>query len=196
MEKKEIAELEIHNENIIAATEGHQIESQKDVDSANVFIKQISGQLKKIEEKRKTFTQPLNQSLKEINKTFKELTKPLEKIKSILAQKVMVWRKQEQDKIRAEQERIEKEEERRRKIQEAHEKKGHEVAEPVVMKRPEPLQETDTTQTRKVWKFEIVGIIPLEYMTVNEVEIREAIRSGIREIPGIRIYQEEIMVIK
>ncbi|TET23384.1 MAG: hypothetical protein E3J78_02315 [Candidatus Cloacimonadota bacterium] len=65
------------------------------------------------------------------------------------------------------------------------------------MKRPDTLKETDTTQTRKVWKFEITDPtrVPREYMTINEAKIRNVVRSGIREIPGVRIYQEEIMVV-
>jgi len=197
IEKQEIVELEVCNNDIIMQAENQQIETQNDVDDTNVIIKQISGQVKMIEEKRKTFTQPLNQSLKEINKTFKELTKPLLDVKNILSQKVMAWRRKEQEKIREEEQRIAKEEERRRKIQEAHKAKGHEVSEPVVMKRPDTLKETDTTQTRKVWKFEITDPtrVPREYMTINEAKIRNVVRSGIREIPGVRIYQEEIMVV-
>jgi len=110
----------------------------------------------------------------------------------------MDWRNKEQERIRVERERIAKEEERRRKIQEAHKERGHEVSEPIVMAKPKPLEETDTTHTRKDWKFEIIceAEIPPMYLSVNEVEIRRAIRAGVRVIPGVRIYQEEIMVIK
>lgn len=196
--KKEVVELEAVNTSFVSQAEKQEIANQTDVDFANVILKHISEQVKMIEEKRKTFTQPLNQSLKEINSTFKELVKPLEKAKTILTHKVMDWRRAEQEKIRIEQERIAKEEERRRKIQEAHEKQGHEVSEPVVMVRPEPLKVKDTTTTRKVWKFKIIDStkIPREYLLVNEIEIRIAIKKGIREISGVKIFQEEIMVIK
>jgi hypothetical protein len=45
----------------------------------------------------------------------------------------------------------------------------------------------------KVWKFEITDAVavPREYLSVDEVLVREAIRSGVREIAGVRIYQEE-----
>lgn len=198
IEKQELVEIETSNNDIAIQVEAQQIANQADVDTANIILKHISVQMKTIEAKRKTFTQPLNQSLKEINSTFKTLMEPLQTAKSILTQKVMTWRQEEQRKIRIEQERIAKEEERRRKIQEAHKEKGHEVSEPIVMAKPKLLEETDTTSTRKVWKFKIIemGKIPREYLIVNESFVREAIRRGVRVIPGIRIYQDEIMVIK
>jgi hypothetical protein len=198
IERKELVEIEESTNSIVLQVEAQQIETQTDVDSANIILKAIAKQMSIIEAKRKTFTQPLNQSLREINSTFKELTEPLKKAKGILSGKVMDWRDKEQKRIRMEQERIAKEEERRRKIQEAHKKKGHEVSEPIVMAKPQELKETDSTNIRKVWKFEIIDAIkiPRRYLIVDESFIRAEIRNGVREIPGVRIYQEEIMVIK
>jgi len=198
IKNREMVEIEAVNTSFVLQAERQQVASQTDADFTNVILKQISEQVKMIEEKRKTFTAPLNQSLREINSTFKELTKPLQTAKNILTQKVMAWRREEQEKIRIEQERIAREEERRRKIQEAHKEQGHEISKPVVMTRPEPLKQRDTTQTRKVWKFKIIDVIkiPREYLMIDESNIRDAIRKGIREIPGVKIYQEEIMVIK
>jgi len=198
IKKQELVEIENSNNDIVIQAENQWIVSQADVDKANIILRNITKQMKAIEKKRKSFTQPLNQSLGEINSTFKELVKPLEIAKDILTQKVMDWRDTEKQKIQAEQERIRKEEERRRKIQEAHKEKGHEVSEPIVMAKPKPLKETDTTHIRKVWEFEIIEMakIPHEYLMVNKSFIREAIRDGVRIIPGIRIYQEERMVIK
>lgn len=47
--------------------------------------------------------------------------------------------------------------------------------------------------TTKRWVFEIKDDkqIPREYLQVNETLIRGAINQGVREIPGVRIYQEE-----
>lgn len=198
IKKQELVEIENSNNDIAIQAVNQWIVSQADVDKANIILRNIAKQMKAIEKKRKSFTQPLNQSLREINSTFKELVKPLEIAKDILTQKVMDWRDAEKQKRQAEQERIEKEEARRRKIQEAHKEKGHEVSEPIVMAKPKPLKETDTTHIRKVWEFEIIEMakIPHEYLMVNKSFIREAIRDGVRIIPGIRIYQEETMVIK
>jgi len=193
---REIVEIEASNAGIVIQAEQQEIANQADVDNANIVLNHITKQMKTIEEKRKTFTQPLNQSLREINSTFKKLVEPLKSAREILRDKVMDWRRKEQEKIRIEQERIMKEEQRRRKIQEAHKDRGHEVSEPVVMTKPEPLKKTDSTQIRKDWKFDILDStkIPREYLLANETKIRQAIWNGVREIPGVRIYQKETMV--
>ncbi|WP_420147058.1 hypothetical protein [Spirosoma sp.] len=44
------------------------------------------------------------------------------------------------------------------------------------------------------WSFEVVDSlgVPLEFLMINESAVKEAIRSGVRKIPGLRIYQEPI----
>jgi len=54
---------------------------------------------------------------------------------------------------------------------------------------------TDTgasAHSRKPWKHEIVNakLIPREYCVVSDTLIRNAIKQGVREIPGVKIYQE------
>jgi hypothetical protein len=49
---------------------------------------------------------------------------------------------------------------------------------------------------RRTWTFEIedASKVPAQFLIVNEKAIREAVRSGAREIPGIKIYQEVSVV--
>lgn len=46
---------------------------------------------------------------------------------------------------------------------------------------------------RMVWKFEVISAsdVPRAYLVVDETAIRRAVGAGVREIPGVRIYQEE-----
>ena len=48
---------------------------------------------------------------------------------------------------------------------------------------------------REVYKFAITDakLIPREYLTVDVPTVNEAIRNGVREIPGLRIFTEKIM---
>ncbi len=50
--------------------------------------------------------------------------------------------------------------------------------------------------TRTVWKFDIVdtALIPEKYWIVNDTEIGAAVRAGLRDIPGVLIYSEQIVV--
>lgn len=58
------------------------------------------------------------------------------------------------------------------------------------------LENSRPKNTRQVWKFEIENpdIIPDEYFSIDEQEIGRDVRVGVREIPGVRIYAETIVV--
>lgn len=51
---------------------------------------------------------------------------------------------------------------------------------------------------RLIWKFETVNIrtVPDQYLQINEPAVNRAIREGVREIPGLRIYQEETLAVR
>lgn len=207
--EQEIAVIKEGYADIVQQAEAKQVSNQAEVDETNLILKRITVALKAIEDKRLSFTSPLNESLKQINATFKQLTIPLNTAKETLLTKVMTWRAKEQKRIAEEQkkviekqERITREEERRRKIQEAHKEKGHQVSAPIILEKPlmpAELKATDTTQVRKQWTWDLIDIskVPAEYMMLNESKITQAVRSsGIREITGIKIYQKEIPVIR
>jgi len=73
-------------------------------------------------------------------------------------------------------------------------KQGEEFVPEVDIKQENTVHsESGAARMRKVWKFEIENEkqIPKAYLTVDEVKIRKAIKGGVREIPGIRIYEDE-----
>lgn len=49
--------------------------------------------------------------------------------------------------------------------------------------------------SKKVWKFQVeeAGLVPREYLMVDERLIRQAIAGGVREIPGVRVYEDVII---
>jgi hypothetical protein len=55
-----------------------------------------------------------------------------------------------------------------------------------------------TAFAREVWTYEVMdpAAVPLGYLTIDDAAVKGAIRDGIREIPGIRIYQDERFTIK
>jgi hypothetical protein len=69
------------------------------------------------------------------------------------------------------------------------------VATPVV---PEVAKVTRTVEgsasQRKEWTHEILNPdeVPREYCSVDERLIRKAVKGGVREIPGVRIYEDYI----
>ena len=173
------------------------VENQTEADEANEILKKITHGLKLMEEKRKSFTAPLNQSLKEINETFKQMALPVNEAKTALSNRLMLWRRHEQSRIDEERAKAVREEERRRKIQEAHAAKGHVVKEDITpVAKPIPFSVNDTTKTRLTWTYEIEDDtkIPRDYLTVNGPAITQAVRAGVRDIPGVKIYQKETAV--
>ncbi len=197
MNETEIQAIQKTSDSLIEIANTFTVENQQQADKANDVLKDITDGLKKIEAKRKSFTAPLNQSLKEINATFKKIAEPINTAKQGLTSRLMAWRTQEQARIREEQEKARKEEERRRKIQEAHAAKGHNVKEEITpVDKPVPFGINDTTKTQLRWTFEIddEAKVPREYLTVNNPAITKAVRAGVRDIPGVKIYQKETPV--
>ena len=186
--QKEIQVLEKQATPLVKKAENYKVASVEDVEKASYFLKKLKETENMIEAKRLEFTKPLNQSLRAINATFKKVAEPLVSARNILTQNVLHWKV-------AESARLAKEEERRRKIQEAHEAKGHEVKAPVVLDRPDT--QIGNTQTRKTWTFEVEDFtkVPDHFKMINSTPIRDMIRSGAREIPGLKIYQKETLAI-
>lgn len=188
-QNKEIQELKGETEITVGVVASIEVLTEDQAFKASEFVKGINDKIKRLEEKRLTFTKPLNESLTAINNTFRELSAPLNNAKTIVTNKIMAWR-------RLEQEKIEKEEARRRAIQESHAEKGHNVNVPVVMEKPKAT--IGNVQVRKIWKYKIEDFskIPDSYKTIDPNMVNIAIRGGIKDIPGLKIYQEEISAIR
>ena len=74
------------------------------------------------------------------------------------------------------------------------------VAEVTAPPAPSRVVRTDvgTASTRKVWKFEVTNKaqVPLDYLVVDDVAVRKAISAGVREIDGLRIFQDETLAVR
>jgi hypothetical protein len=193
MDTKEVVkipqELETNVANITSVVKIFDVKSKEDVEKASELLSKIKKAIKYAEDTRLSFTRPLNESLEAINSKFKEATRPLLESESIVKNKILAWRKEENEKIQ-------KEEERRRKIQESHIQRGNEVKAPIKMERVD--NTVGKAQARKVKKWELVdfALLPIDYKTVDERALNDAVRGGLTEIPGVRIYEEEILAIR
>ena len=188
MKDTDIAEVAEGCLELATATKKIEIKSEGDAVSAAVNLKEIKDSLKRAEELRKTFTQPLNKSLKAINAKFKEATAPLKQAEVSLKRAILTWRGEENR-------RIVKEEARRRKLQEAHFKKGHDVNPLIQMER---VDRVGTTSTRKVKKWRLIdfGKLSDEYKVANDVLLNKLVRGGKADIPGIEIYEDEVLSVR
>ena len=162
--------------------EAIQVTTIKEEELAYDALTGIKQAIRTIEDKRKEITSPLNASLKATNTMFKKLSAPFIEADKIIRGKVLDFRQEREEKAQ-------KELERRQKIQEAHAAKGHEVHEITAPK----VKVSKETVTAKRWTFEVVDVnkIPREYLIVDNSLVNIAIRSGVREIDGLDIFQVE-----
>lgn len=208
-----VREIEEERNGVIVKANKLQVCCQDDSDLANIQLKRLNATLKMIKGRFDEIKRPQNEALKQIRALEKDITTPVEEAKCELSNRLMDWRRQEQERIaeetrkvaeenRLREEKAEAEAERRRNIVAAHAAKGHktkpptEVPEPEVVPEPAPLEATDTTRVRKVWEYEVTDFnqVPHDYLMINRGAIQDAIRSGTREIPGVIISQIEIPV--
>lgn len=180
---------------------------------ANTLLVNISAAKKELEARRKFFVQPLKDHVRNIEMLFKEPIEQLESADRQLRSKVLDYRaelarKQEEERQRLAEEAAKKEAEAL-----AAAKQGDEqgVEEALSESAELSVQAAQTTgpgrvmaaegggqvATRKVWTFEVVdhAAVPREYLAVNESAIRAAVRSGIRSIGGVRIFEEEQLAV-
>ena len=179
---------------VIEKAQSYVVENIKDVENASAYLKEIKDMEKIVEEKRITFTKPLNESLKNINDTFKKMRQPLEQARDLLTRKILTWKRIESERVAAEQAAY-------RKIQEAEaelcrlQNKTVKEEEPITI--APVVNKIGNMQTVKRWTYDVIDFskIPDSYKSLNNTEVNGAIRSGVRDIPGLKIYQEESLSI-
>lgn len=169
------------------------VETNDEYTQAGDFLKQIQTKIKKIEAKRVEYTKPLDESKKRIMADFKALTEPLEVLVGEIKSKMTHFYKQEQIRLADEQAKREAE-----ALAKAKEEGVSEVTVEVVEQPKSQVGEVATTTVKKVWKweFEDASKVPHEYFTIDEKKINQAVRDGVREIAGIRIYQEDQLSVR
>jgi hypothetical protein len=156
------------------------IETKDDLVNATELSVKIKKKIDELEEERLEYTAPLNVVLKKINSGFKELTVPLGDAFKEIKKLMLDYRE------RKEQERAEAE----RQMQNST-NSSELIVETVI---PDSIESrSGESRTTRRWVFVIVNEkeVPREYLTTNDKKIDEAIKSGIREIRGLKIYQEK-----
>jgi hypothetical protein len=108
----------------------------------------------------------------------------------------VVRKAEEAAKARGEVNQVEIEAARKKAEEEAakHEIQAPTVLAPVFQEAPK-VTRTDTGTSayqRKAWTFEVMdaSLVPAEYKIVDEQLIKDAVKMGAREIPGVRIFEE------
>ena len=183
-------------------------------DSAVMFLKEISQKKKDFKSQRDKYVKPMKDSIKAIDEKLQAPIKLLEKMEDIvritLNNYLAEVQKREQERLALEKKKAE--DEALREIENLEKMKAQageydEVTQKAIQRTIENKQNnlieatatdtkvnlsTDNATVSMVWDFEILdkSQIPLEYLKVDEVAIRSAIRAGERTINGVKIYQK------
>jgi len=177
-----------------------QIIDDETLKQANNLLQWAKNIKKNIDSKEKDLTKPLNDTKQKIIDGFRPYKMEMDSIIDLLANKKiipyqMALQKQIEDFKREEAERLRKE----------HEKAASEgnivdaitienkLVEVDELKTDNKIQSKFSNSTiSMVWDFEIVvpDAIPSQYLCPDEKKIKEAVKNGIRDIAGVKIFQK------
>lgn len=196
--------------------------SRPDLSHATDLVKAIKMRTKEIEDERKRLVDPFNHGVKAINARFKAMTGPLEEAEASVKTKMLVFQKAEEKRATEEQERLAKiqreAEEKKRKEAEDIAKANPDaddirsmplpvaaelsVVSSMAVHRPTTYGQSGAVSTvKKVWAFEVTDIKALanarpDLVAVDTVKVNQLIRGVGGEIPGLRIFENEIMQVR
>jgi chromosome segregation ATPase len=177
---------------IINSADSH----EKGIELAKKATKVISI----IETKRKEITKPLDEKKKEVKSYTDGLTAELSEGLSSLRNKLKQYEMKLEEDARELRKAKEQEEENRRKLQEQllNNAPREEIAETIMQLKQIDEPPTEKTSLRSRWLWEVVdnAMIPRQYLIPDTKAINEAVRSGVREIEGIRIYEDKQLVLR
>lgn len=144
----------------------------------------VKAQIKALEDKRKSVTSPLLAVKREIDSWFKPVVSQWQAAEADLKAKMLAHA---------------------HKVAEANrEAQLAAVAADSPEEAVEALQtitdkpKAEGVHTVKRWRYEVIdlGSVPEGYLAVDDAEVKAAIKEGIREIPGLRIYQDESLAVR
>lgn len=196
---EEASKLERSTSVMADAARSWEVKSEGDVEDVAKYLKVIAESKKTIEERRQFLVRPLNNHVSAINEMFKRFLAPALEADRILRGKIADFR--------TEQARVRLEEQRRADAAAAalqkrldDEAAAEGTTAPTVMPGTvlAPPSTIGNASMRKVWKFDVLDddLVPRDYLVVDETAIRKAVAAGVREIPGVRIYQDEQVTIR
>lgn len=196
------------------------VTSRGDFETASAWLKLVVDYEKKVKAVEKEETAPLKASLRAIKDKYEKPLELLQEAQEIARKKLndylVVERKAEQARLQKEMEARQKAAEKEiKKLErkaagadkyddvtaEALRKACAEKAEELRADAATPdeiCQNSANATVRMVWAFEIIDQtqLPAEYLIPDMTKIREAVRAGVREIPGVKIEQKPQIAVK
>ena len=179
----------------------------------NQAVVTIGGLAQKIvnqlELRRKDAVEPYRTREKEINNAVKFYQDRLKAIVASAKNKISIWsafvrqeaaRKQAEADAAAREVQAQLDAEAKKATDEGMPFTPATVVAPIVAAPPKVTRTAEGTSAfqRTEWTFEVLDEkkVPREYLELNEQKIRQAIKAGTREIPGLKIFEKPITVFR
>lgn len=201
--RKRFQEYEERIDQMHAQATDHKVSDNNSLEAAVTMASQAKAAFKRIDDLRKEYVADPNNYVKSINGFAKVYTSKLKGIEENLKSKISSYQYAlEMERRKAEQ----RAREEARKLQEKINKEAAaakiepvQVA-PQVIPQPKTIVRTEagSASQRMEWKWEQVDFaqVPDEYKALDGVKINKAVRAGIREIAGIRIFEQPTTVLR
>lgn len=174
------------------------IKSDLDIVPVTDDLALISKLKKAIKEKQDEYVSPIKTHLEKVQFVFKDLLACLEGVDQINRQKVTAYRA-EQQKRAAEAAEINRQKEELARKEAAFNGTGEVTINTTPVEAAPILGKVSTDMgtlgTSKIWKWELQDLskVPTEYLTIDAAKVGKVIRAGLRNIPGIRVYSEDVL---
>lgn len=188
--------------------------------AATDVLARIQTFQREAESERVRLVRPLNDHVKLVNDAFKRVLRPVDEADRALRDKVLAYNREQQRlaaQKAAEAEALRFQSAARLQEAEKAEAKGETgVAEQLltgavaseqgakaaqaeaVLPSRHVVTGAGSSTVRKEWTFTVTdrAQVPREYLILDERRVREAIRGGVRVIPGLDIFQEEKLAVR
>lgn len=197
--------ITLNTPQLITAAEQAEIWDSEGYSQAADLAKFISEAVKNIEAERKRITGPMNDSLKATNNFFKKASDPLDRALLLIKSKILEYQRKEQE--RAEKLARQLAEEQAAKLAadlpplEANQVlESTEAQIKAVTSMAPNMARGDFGKviTQKRWQFTVKDIsqVHISLLQVNESAVKKLIAEGVRDIPGIEVYQVETATVR
>lgn len=190
-EKEVRNQLEQHAfriERMVDYANTYEIKNQIDAEEAISFAVESRTLFKKIELLRKEITEPARKFINKVNDSAKVFTEKLDKVEEILKAKLDAWKKKKEEEQKLAQ-----------KQAEVFAQAMELDVIPYVDEAPKAIRSDNAMTYEKVeWKFDVEDLskVPMHLLMVDEDKVKQMLRAGIRDIPGLKIYSETKTVIR
>lgn len=214
--KETTESLSIYDNYVVDSSEKYRIAAED--------VKLIKAKAKILDDTKKSLTRPIEESKKKIIALFKKPLDFLKQAEMFVKKAMVLWDTEQEEKRQAEERRLaeiqqkeaeklwQRAEKEAARIESLKTEKARETARAkaaelkaeaeatvaVVSVVESKAEEISGISKRKDWKFRIINAedIPREYLIPDEKYIGQIVRAskGKKEIPGIEIYSEDIII--